>query len=665
MGPATAGHGWSGPSNFRSMFPRRQRSLPIIAALCASVCLLAALAQHDDRPARYHTEAELRGLGDTIQGLPVQFGPYFVTSGRCAGCHGYDSLGMAMVDAEGNSVNVADDWRSTMMANSARDPFFRAKMEHESLLNPAHAEALQNKCLACHAPQGMHQEEMLGNPLFTAAMLDTSVMGRDGVGCLACHMQDPDSAGHFFSGALHYDSARVYGPYPDSTINAAIMEFFVRFTPGQGQHILDGRVCAGCHTLLTETVDIDGNYTGGVFAEQATWHEWLNSAYPAAEANCRSCHMPRIDDAVVLASEYVFLPAHSPFGKHHLVGGNTFMLQLMRDRIGELGIPATAAQFDSTIARSRRLLHRAASLQASVLARVDDSLFVDVELGNMAGHKFPSGYPSRRAFIQLIALDDAGDTLFRSGTWDATWEVHGHDLPYEPHHDVVRNEGDVPIYEMVMADVNGHVTTVLERAAWPLKDNRLPPIGFSTTHAGYDTMRIAGVPTSDTDFNLLLGEEGAGRDVVHYHIPLHGHTGAVHVQARLYYQPVPPLWNQEMFSMSGPFIDAFRTMYQASDGTPELVAGDTVVHLGVGIPTHDNGQWAVFPNPTSDGLVRLDVVMDAAIRVFNSAGQRMEVSSERRNGQWTIRLPDTPGMYLIAIQGDGREQVVRVIRTGR
>lgn len=632
-------------------------------ALCASVLLLVGRTDLDERPGRYHSDAELRALIDTIQGLPVQFGPYFVTSGRCAGCHGFDSLGLAMVDAEGSTVNVTDDWRSTMMANSARDPFFRAKMEHESLVNPGHAAALQNKCLGCHAPQAMHQEAMLGDPAFTAAMLDTSVMGLDGVGCLACHMQDPDSAGRFFSGDLHYDSARVYGPYPDSVINTAIMEFFVRFTPGQGQHILDGRVCAGCHTLITETVDLDGQYTGGVFAEQATWHEWLNSIYPAEEANCRSCHMPRIDDAVVLASEYVFLPAHSPFGKHHLVGGNTFMLQLMRDRAGQLGIPAATTQFDSTIARTRGLLRQAATLALSAVDRVDDSLFVDVELLNRAGHKFPSGYPSRRAFIQLIALDSDGDTLFRNGTWDATWEVHGHDLPYEPHHDVVRSEGDVPIYEMVMADVNGDVTTVLERAAWPLKDNRLPPLGFTTAHVGYDTMRIAGVPPEDLDFNLLQGGQGAGRDVVHYHIPLHGHTGDVHVQARLYFQPVPPLWNQEMFSMNGPFIDAFRTMYQGSDGTPELVAGDTILDIGTGLRPVQDGPLPLFPNPTRDGLVHLNVSADARIRVFDTAGRQVTAPLLRRNGQLTVQLPGVPGTYLIAVKDDDGERILRVLRS--
>jgi hypothetical protein len=90
----------------------------------------------------------------------------------------------------------------------------------------------------------------------------------------------------------------VYGPYADDVINrndhgvlrAASRRSF-------GEHILDGRVCAGCHTLITETFDLNGNLTGDEFVEQATWHEWLNSVYDGSQTTCRDCHMPRISDA--------------------------------------------------------------------------------------------------------------------------------------------------------------------------------------------------------------------------------------------------------------------------------------------------------------------------------------------------------------------------------
>ena len=538
-------------------------------------------------------------------------------------------------------------------------------MSHEGIVNPAHQSAIENKCLSCHAPLGMHEERMLGHPPFTAAMLDTSVMGREGVSCLACHMQDPDSAGHFFSGQEHYDSAHVWGPYSDASINAAIMEFFVGFRPGYGEHIHDGRVCAGCHSLITETLDLEGDPTGGEFIEQATWHEWKNSVYQAdTNTTCRGCHMPRIQDAIVLASEYAFLQGHSPFGLHHLAGGNAMMLRLLKANKDELGIPATDAQFDSTIARTLRHLHSSVDLDLVLMDRTNDTAFVEARLLNLIGHKFPSGYPSRRAFVRVFALSAEGDTLFQSGAWDGTNEVIGHDAGYEPHHDVITQGDQVQIYEMVMGDVNGNVTTTLERAATPLKDNRLVPHGFSTLHPSYDTAMIAGVPASDIDFNHnALGIEGNAGDIIHYHLPMNGYSGALTVHARIFYQPVPPLWNQEMFGQHSAAIDTFRTMYMQAEGTPELVDADSLFDTGLSVDARWSQAPRAFPNPTRDGIVTISGGRILSLRVFDAAGRSVPVDPERKADQVRLRLPDATGVYHVLVTGPGGDRLLRVVRS--
>jgi len=51
-------------------------------------------------------------------------------------CHGLDPTGSASVYALGNDINVVDDWRTSMMANSAKDPYWRAKVSHEITINP-------------------------------------------------------------------------------------------------------------------------------------------------------------------------------------------------------------------------------------------------------------------------------------------------------------------------------------------------------------------------------------------------------------------------------------------------------------------------------------------------------------------------------------------------
>ena len=215
------------------------------------------------------------------------------------------------------------------------------------------------------------------------------------------------------------------------------------------------------------------------------------------------------------------------------------------------------------------------------------------------------------------------------------------------------------IYEMVMGDVNGDVTTVLERAKEPIKDNRLVPVGFTTMHPVYDTTRIAGVPGSDTDFNRnTLGEEGSGTDVVRYHVPLEGYAGALRAHARVYYQPVPPAWNAEMFSFNSPAIDAFRDMLEASDGAPTLVATDEVLVGPVGIAETAAERVMLFPNPTADGwmtitsrgVVRMDVVA-----AYDVHGSRVPVRSERGQQGWRVLLPEPAGVYLLHLRVDGTE----------
>jgi hypothetical protein len=216
-----------------------------------------------------------------------------------------------------------------------------------------------------------------------------------------------------------------------------------------------------------------------------------------------------------------------------------------------------------------------------------------------------------------------------------------------------------------MGDVNNDVTTVLERAATAIKDNRLVPEGFSTTHPSYDTTVIAGVG-ADADFNLELGTEGNGGDIVHYHIGTGGYTGALTVTARVFYQPVPPQWNAEMFSMHGERIDSFRDMYHASDGTPELVAADSIFDLGTAIADRSiPTEVTVFPNPTNDGLVRVSGKGIVRIRVYDATGREVQVLTERRTDGWWCRLPDTSGLYHLAVRTDEGERLLRVVRTVR
>ena len=428
------------------------------------------------------------------------------------------------------------------------------------------------------------------------------------------------------------------------------MPSLVGFEPLSGEHVTKGEFCAGCHTLITGTVDLNGNSTGGTFVEQATYHEWVNSVYND-NVSCQACHVPRISDAVVISANYLFLQGRSPYGLHHFAGANTFMLELLKNNMTELGLTADSVHFDSPIARTLRMLQdNSLLLEAEMADRTADTAFIDVKLTNLAGHKFPSGYPARRAFVELLVLDAMGDTLFKSGRWGGDYSVEGHDPEWEPHYDVIRTSDQVQIYEMVMGDVNGDKTTVLERAASHLKDNRLAPEGFSTTHFAYDTTQIVGVPASDIDFNRDdLGVEGSGSDIVHYHVPLNGYTGLVSVEARVWYQSAPPRWMQEMFAYNSAEIDSFRTMYEEADGSPVLVREVQFTDLSVGIDGVEELGVRIFPNPVQDGVLRIRD-LDARVvevAVFDARGGLVAREELRGRRSWDLQLPGA-GTYLVS-----------------
>jgi hypothetical protein len=634
-----------------------------VAGLAMLVVSLGAGFMNQPAEARtFHTDSERARLHEMLQTQPYDTNTYFATGGRCSGCHGHDPNGSAFITSWGEDVNIADDWAGTMMANSAKDPLWRAKVSHEILVNPGLQVAIEDKCTRCHAPTGRFEAHYLGQPNYSMASLAADSFGLDGVNCSSCHQLKDTLMGRNFSGDLYYAQKHVYGPYMDPV--SAVMEFFLGFTPEGSPHVMKSELCGGCHSLITETVDLSGNLTGGSFVEQATYHEWKNSSYNTNGVQCQTCHIPRITDSIKIATDYPWLDARTPFGKHHLVGGNAFMLNLMRDNMATIGATCTPENFDTSIARTTRYL-RDSTLGLNVVqtARTTDTVFFDVAINNMCGHKFPSGYPSRVAWVEFVLTDFQGDTIFESGLHDAAGNITGRDPGFEPHHNTINATSDVQIYEMVMGDVNDNPTTVLERADTCLKDNRLVPVGFSTSHPSYDTTRIIGI-ANDPDFNYSGPTEGTGMDVVHYHVFLNNYAGPINVTTRVYFSSVPAAWLNEMFSMSSPEITSFQTMFNAADHTPMLVAeailNNTVTNSQQGSA---HPEISAYPNPTADGRItitgwnREDLI---SVRVYDLTGKEImePVSAEDFTGH--IQLPKR-GVFLVAIETKQGRVIERVL----
>jgi len=653
----------------------RKKSFIATALILGTVAILSASWSNKIEPQRAFKHGDFYKL---LQGtnLPVGDNTFFTGSGRCGGCHGDDPVDFANTTSEGEDVSPATNWRGTMMANSAKDPMWRSKVQQEIITNPAHAQELINKCTSCHAPVGRYTNLLLNNnPNYTLEELANDSLARDGVNCGACHQQKMEGLGHRFSGELTFHRDTIYGPFISeeeaTPIFDAAMLSFVGYMPLGHAKTRQSEMCAGCHTLETNTADLDGNLTGQTFIEQATYHEWLNSAYktstnPDVHKECQNCHMPTLQEPIVLASGYLFLQGRQPFAQHWLVGGNTFMLNILKNFATDLGVTATEANFNTVIDRTMNQLEtQTATVEMTSNGVAQDTAFYTVKFTNLAGHKFPSGYPSRRAYVEFIAVDDAGNEVFHSGKMNGDYTLAGEDMvDFEPHYDVITAEDEVQIYEMVMGDVNGNRTNILERAATHLKDNRLTPLGFSLNNNAYDTTKIVGAALYDPNFNHYPdGTEGSGTDEIRFHIPLNGFSGNLHVTARLMYQTIPPKYVAEMFQLDNETINMFKGMYNATGAYPVQIGAQTNTITVIGTEEIHLPNFLLFPNPTADGWVNMNAGGEtiSSYTVYTSTGALIE---QRKVGSSIARvhLPDVTGVYYIKVESAKGSKLERVIR---
>lgn len=615
-------------------------SLVLVVALAA----LFPPEQVESKP--FHSEVELLFFKKHLRN-PIDSGQYFLTSVRCKGCHGHDPTGLANVTEDGVDINLYDDWETSMMGLSSVDPFWRAKVHHEMLVNPDISDATQTFCTSCHAPMGHYTAKFHNATSYTLTDMLIDSMGLGGVGCNACHSIGINGLGSMFSGNIPYDTTKkLFGPFFNPFQGP--MQLYTGLTPEFSEHVSQGEFCSPCHTLITKTVDLSGNYTGSTFVEQATFHEWKNSVYPALNITCQTCHMPEIDDPILIANGFASLQGRTPFNQHQFAGGNAFMINLIKQNKNTLGVSASDVQFDSTLAATYRLLKdHTLDLSLTSTNIAADTAYFTVTLKNKSGHKFPSGYPSRRAVVQFIVVKENGDTLFKSGLFNSLYEVANEDLDVEPHHQTITSDLRSQIYEMVMGDVQMNRTTVLERGAVALKDNRIPPKGFTSTHYSYDTIKVIGT-TADPDFNSINNIEGSGTDNVYYRVKLNGYTGKVSVYSRVYYQSVPPRWLQEMFSYSSDFINSFRNMYNAADKTPVLVASDSLIALQTNFLSTVSSTVRIYPNPVTHGWLHVEGKTSVAdVELYNSFGQRVEIVAVYKAGLLSIKMPHQSGIYYL------------------
>ena len=508
----------------------------------------------------------------------------FTHSDNCLACHN------TLLSPDGEDVSIGATWRSTMMANSARDPYWQAAVRRETIDHPKRSADIQNECSACHMPMAQKIAHAAGGkgevfahlPVAGPGGSELARLASDGISCTVCHQIAPDRLGtresfnaNFTLLPTRADGTRtIFGPYQVDRGRQSIMRSVTGFVQSEATHIKQSELCASCHTLITEAFGPNGEVIGSL-PEQMNYQEWQHSAFRTEERSCQSCHMPRVAGPVRASS--VLGAARDEMAQHVFVGGNAFMVRMLNRYRNELGVAALPSELDATSrATIRQLQGETATLSISPLQINGRQLEFRVDVRNLTGHKFPTGYPSRRAWLHVTVR--SGDALvFESGAVDGTGAIRGNDNDidprrYEPHYEQITQPDQVQIYEPVLGDRSGTPTTGLLTATQYLKDNRLLPRGFEKSTAPAE-IAVYGLAANDADFS----QSG---DQVRYAVDVSG-GGPYTVQVELLYQSIGYRWANNLDSYDAPEPKRFVSYYRSMSSTSSVLVATATTPLAV------------------------------------------------------------------------------------
>jgi len=500
----------------------------------------------------------------------------FRTSDRCVACHN------GLKTSSGEDISIGFQWRASIMANSSRDPYWQGSVRRETIDHPESQPAIENECSVCHMPP-VHlaaKAEGRESEIFAHLQLPSAKSGinaaSDGVSCSVCHQVEKDGLGtsatfngnvvianpknaSLTSGKVKTNDERPeYGPFTvDAGHQRVMLSSTGGFLPQEGDHIRDSALCGSCHTLITTARGPGGKVIGSL-PEQMPYQEWLHSDY-AGKNTCQSCHMPVVEESVAITALYG--QPREGMHRHDFVGANFLMEQMLNAHRNELSVNALPEELSAAVDRTVKFLQtQSARLTIRNLQTTSNGLALDVLVENLTGHKLPTAYPSRRAWLHLLVRDKAGRTVFESGALNPDGSIVGNrndtdPLQFEPHHSEIRRQQEVEIFESILGDQQGKVTTGLLSAIGYLKNNRILPSGFDKRSAEKD-IPVIGDAADDPNFT----DKGS---VTHYVIDTGDALGPFHVEVELQYQPVGFRWahNLAPYKATEPqrFVEYYET----------------------------------------------------------------------------------------------------------
>ena len=456
-----------------------------------------------------------------------------INSNSCRLCH-------ANYDPENEPFTT---WAASMLGQSARDPLFRAGL---SIANQD-AEGAGEFCMRCHTPVAFLTGKAADAEFDNFTPLET-----EGVNCAFCHRLvdpvDPDGVAPPQDAAILADlmanglmppeasNARFVldpeddrrGPFDDLPENPHIVPFGTETVVSPFHQTAE--LCWTCHDVSNPLMERqpDNTYDVGAlgmahstdsqddqFPLHRTYSEWKNSYYSSIGVqhegrfggnhptgvmkSCQDCHMPDQEAFGCGVGEPFFERPDMP--QHSFVGANTWVLRAVRDLYPDNETHLTEKSVDAAIARNMGMLEKASDLTVE-----QEGTTLTTRVINRGGHKLPTGFPDgRRIWVNVQFLDGSGALVEEFGAYDFDEA------------ELIGGGDDTKVYEAklgITPDLAAQVgqpageTFHFALANEILKDNRIPPAGWSSVIAETDQTApvgatyVSGQHWDDTEFDI-------------------------------------------------------------------------------------------------------------------------------------------------------------------
>jgi len=497
----------------------------------------------------------------------------FRTADGCSTCHTNTKT------SKGANYSIYGDWSASIMANAARDPYWQGSVRREVLDHPQASAAIQDECATCHMPlqhlqdKAQHHQTAVFKRFPLSNQNANDAAAADGVTCTVCHQIQPTGLGtsatydgNIAVAPLSTNPRPLFGPFvpqPASVLQVHILAG--GYTLVHSTHMQQAALCGTCHTLYTTSYGPGGKPVGH-FPEQMTYIEWLHSSYHDKQT-CQQCHMPAVNGQVAVAS--ILAQPRSGMRHHTFVGANAFLLGMLNSHHSDLAVTAQPTALNAAIKETTAYLQsQAAHVTVSPAKLAGGQLSFAVKVENLTGHKLPTAFPSRRAWLHVTVTAANGHTVFESGKLNPDGSIAGNAndanaARYSPHYTLITKPDQVEIFEPILGDEQGHVTTGVLSATQYLKDNRILPAGFDKKTAPAD-IAVHGKAATDPGFT-------GGSSTTHYAVSTTGAAGPFHITAQLIYQPIGYRWAHNLAAYKAKESQTFVHYYEQAAAQSAIV----------------------------------------------------------------------------------------------